>query len=112
MTLSVDAYRRFPDGTEERIGPFSYLAGHESMRRRFYGSDLSHSLGLRLLPRLKDIYMIEVEGTELNDLRAEVEALLASVSGTEAADYWDFRLSNILEAISIAKTCNGVVTIG
>jgi hypothetical protein len=83
------------------IGGTPTLAGFESTRYTFYGSEESKSLGLTILPTLAhtDIY---AEGLDqLNALEAEVRILFDKFGPSES--YWHFRLGNILRAIEAAK---------
>jgi hypothetical protein len=56
---------------------------------------------------------LEVGGTDLLVLRQEVNVLKAGLEGAEA-DYWNFRLNNILAAIAAAEPfgSKGHVSIG
>lgn len=106
-----------PDGTRESLvpsEPHNDLAGFESGRRSFYGSDQVRALGLVFLPTLahQDIYASD---EDLAVLEYEARLLLESLHLLGDAEYWRFRLSNILEAVRLAKAVSnglGVVYIG
>lgn len=114
----VLAYRRMADGSLGDILPDSArdgdstLAGFESSRERFYGSDLAVRLNLKLLPGLigSDLW---VYGNELPELRRETLLLLHNLAPDEL-EYWSYRLGNIINAIERASVFgeDGVVYIG
>lgn len=116
MTLSVSPYIRDAEGNLEWLempSGFNELAGTEATRKTFWGSDRLKSLGLNILPGLisADIF---AEDTELRVLESEIDNLLinlSSICNDEEFDYWNFRLSNIKEAIRLAKENNGGVCI-
>ena len=106
MTLKVHAYVRDSDGGMEFLPvPSSEgapeLAGFESTRYTFYGSEEAKKLGLKILPTLAEVYGVHIEGETLNELKKEVEILLKCLSAVD--EYWPFRLNNILRAIEVAK---------
>jgi hypothetical protein len=106
MTLLVCAYKRLADGSIEWLAeslPGSDLAGFESMRQTFWGSDSAKGLGLVLLPTLAsaDIW---AEGTDLDVLETEIAILSAHLDTVaEQQDYWLVRLANVKNAIGRAK---------
>jgi hypothetical protein len=119
MTLSVEAF--YIDDDVQHIdielpsdSSCNHLAGIESSRRTFYGSELAISLGLSLLPQLAESSMLEVTGETVEVLEAEVRLLLANLDGFNDDGYWLFRLNNILAMIELAKPFGdkGVVSIG
>lgn len=114
MTLSVSAYRRNKDGSEVNLPLPSDLAGFESTRCNFYGSEQSIKLGLKLLPTLKDFAFLHVGGEELPVLLAEINILLESLPTGPAGEYWRFRLNNIRTAVQCASMYGqaGYVVIG
>lgn len=115
MTLSVDVYIKGPDGEEQRLDLPSDLAGVESARRTFYGSEISRGLGLKWFPMLSGRYQLECEGNELHELRREAVLLFQYVHDNDEEEYrhyWSFRLNNIFNAIDAALHFDGVVTIG
>lgn len=114
MTLSVSAYYRNEDGSQVELPLQSNVAGVERARIDFYGSEQTRLLGLKLLPVLKEYAMLEVCGSELPILLAEVSVLLESLSSGEEGEYWRVRLNNIKEAIQLASAYgeSGCVSIG
>ena len=104
MTLSVNAYYLDKEGNEIDI-PFlpesnaNELAGVETSRKEFYGSEISKSLGLKILTRLKEQPFIAVERRNIDDLESEVKLLLDNLDKFSDNGYWAFRLNNILCAI-------------
>lgn len=117
VTLSVYAKEKLPDGTTVELvptEPHNELAGFESTRWSFYGSEYTRSLGLVLLPTLAHAN-IHASGDELDVLEREVRILLDHLDFVEDRTYWSFRLNNILEAVRRAKAVldgRGVVDIG
>ena len=117
MTLSVNAYYIDSDGNEVDIAfpsesTANNVAGFESCRNTFYGSDQVKELGLNLLPLLKNQAVIYAEGDELETLQSEINILLSNLEKFDEI-YWGFRLNNILTAIKLAKNFkNGRVSIG
>lgn len=106
MSLSVYACKIGPDGTREDLvpaKPLNDLAGVESARWSFYGSADVRNLGLTLLPTLahSNLYVM---GEELDMLEREVRILHAHINSAADAEYWSFRLNNILEALRLAKS--------
>lgn len=104
MTLLVTAYRitRDAEGEKtEQIECSSNLAGTEETRATFFGQLGERSLGLVMLPSLAttDIY---ARGYELKRLMDEVSLLMAHLTSAELT-YWQFRLTNILQAIDAAS---------
>ena len=104
MSLLVNAYRIDANGRwiDLPADQNNYdLAGFESTRRTFYGSEKSIQLGLKILPELahNDIYAKGEE--QLDALGAEVSVLRNSLDPSD--DHWHFRLGNILRAIQLAK---------
>ena len=118
MSLLVNAFRRGDKGEMIFLDPSDHsqeLAGFESFRTTFYGSQTARNFGLRLLPSLAeaDLY---VEGRELASLREEAELVLQNINlfTDEAAADWevlDLRIKNILGAIDRARQANGGVVI-
>ncbi|MEL6488778.1 MAG: hypothetical protein AAFQ95_02350 [Cyanobacteria bacterium J06621_3] len=124
MTLSVYPYRRTANGDIEWLetpSDFTDLAGLESTRQSFWGSDELKSLGMSLITTLAntDIY---AEGCELIRLEEEiktVEDYLFTLSESGSASITDKeityrieRLSNVSAAIEVAKRYQGGVYIG
>jgi hypothetical protein len=117
MSLIVLAQKRLPDGSTEDLiptPPHNDLAGFESTRLSFYGSERARNLGLVLLPVLahQDIH---ASGADLAILERETRLLLDNLDVATDHAYWSFRLNNILEAIRLAKSVTngvGVVYIG
>ena len=116
MTLSVSPYIRDEEGNLEWLempSGFNELVGTEVTRKTFWGSDRLKSLGLNILPSLisTDIF---AEKNELGVLENEIDHLISNLSSMykgEEFNYWNFRLSNIKEAIGVAKEKNGGVCI-
>lgn len=114
MTLSISAYYRDKEKTVQlldQLGAPETLAGFESYRDDFYGSEVLQSYGCKILPKLAegDIY---AEGPELDILEREVRMLLDKLpaltaalgaSDKEAQDHYGFRLNNILKAVEKAR---------
>lgn len=117
MSLIVLASKELPDGSTIDLAPtppHNDLAGFESTRLSFYGSEYARSLGLVLLPTLAhgDIY---ASGDDLAMLEREVRLLLDNLDPAADRAYWSFRLNNILEAVRVAKAVSdglGIVYIG
>jgi hypothetical protein len=112
MTLMISA-QRFDGECWVDLALDSDLAGLENTRRTFYSSDLTMSLGLRLLPQLR-LANLFVVGDELIELRAEVTTLLAAIIGRTDEQYWVERLNNIAKAVElvIGYGADGAVAIG
>ncbi|WP_386825351.1 hypothetical protein [Lysobacter brunescens] len=100
-----------PNNDLERLELPSDLAGFESTRYTFYGSDFAKSMGLKLFPLLAEEYWFEFEGDELDELRREAVMLYEHVIETEVGGYWAFRINNILNAIDAARHFDGLVRI-
>lgn len=114
MTLSVNVYLRHSDGTFTdliEIGSPESLAGPEAFRFSLYGSAEMRSLGTRLLPELarSDLW---VEGSELDELKAEVTTALTHFGAYGGETSFSNRLTNILNAINLAQENGGGVHIG
>ena len=111
MSLIVLAQKILPDGSTEDLvptAPHNDLAGFESTRVSFYGSEHARKLGLVLLPMLAQ-QDIHASGADLAILERETRLLLDNLEATTDHGYWSFRLNNILEAIRLAKSvANGV----
>jgi hypothetical protein len=103
MTLTVRAYYFDPQGLEHCIPIASDLAGVESARHNFYGSELALSGGATILPRLAEQASLRLGGPELRTLKAEVDMLRRAVMGRADQEYWMFRLANISAAIEGAE---------
>lgn len=101
MTVTVSVYTKEGLGKIVELPLHSEVAGFDSARSSFYGSERAIGGGLRLLPMLRDEVVLEVCGDELQTLKREVEFLRAGLSGEEAK-YWEIRLDNISEAIEVA----------
>jgi hypothetical protein len=102
MTLSVRAYYIDADGLEHDLPLPSDLAGVEDSRYSFYGSDRALTLGLAILPELREHAAVQVSGSQLEILRTEIAALRDSTAGRKDQEYWAFRLGNIDHAIEQA----------
>lgn len=113
MTLSVDAFRRGDNGEIIWLELPSDLAGTDQTRYRFYGGEKALNAGLVLFPSLRDSAPLVVSGEDLGSLEKEVRILQTLVAPAEA-EYWEFRLNNILAAISEAQKhgVHGGVSIG
>jgi hypothetical protein len=117
MSLSVSAYKRNSENELEWLTPaepFNDLAGFESTRKNFWASEEVRNLGLTLLPTLKE-RDIWAEGVELIQLESEINILahaLPALNSSYGYEYLQFRLSNIKEAIRLAKESLGGVNIG
>lgn len=117
MSLSVSAYIRHSENELEWLTPeepFNDLAGFESTRKNFWASEEVRKLGLTLLPTLKE-QDIWAEGVELNQLESEINILvqaLPNLNSSYGYEYLQFRLSNIKEAVRLAKKFCGGVNIG
>ena len=108
MTLSVSAYSRGADGGFVEIALASDLAGFESTRRSFFGTQWARALGLRLLPYLGQQSELWVEGDLLRELAEEAAALRAAVRGRDDEEYWVSRLANIATAIALAGPAGAI----
>ncbi len=91
------------------------LAGSESTRTELWGSEIINSLGLKLLPTLTH-KNIEVEGSEMLELEAEVNTVQDNValiaSNAPIDEYSILAITrNILKAIDRAKKIEGGVVI-
>jgi hypothetical protein len=91
------------------------LAGLEVDRKRFYGGQAAHSLGLRLFPTLveRDLF---AEGEDLMALEGEARLVLANISRfTEQAgadgETLRLRIQNILDGIDQARQTGAGVAI-
>ena len=80
-----------------------------------YGSPVTRSLGLTLLPSLseQDIY---AEGDDLDVLGREIETLIQNIAllAPDQEDQWEsvlLRFRNIANAVAEAKSLNGTVVI-
>jgi len=102
VTLTVDAFKLDEDGGFVWLPLQSDLAGFNSARHNFYGSKAARDAGLTLLPSLREIVPLTVIGPDLELLRREVQILRTLVK-TDQAEYWNFRLDNILLAIEEAE---------
>jgi hypothetical protein len=113
MTLSVDAFRRDKNGEIVWLPLPSDLAGTDQTRYGFYGGEKAVNAGLVLLPTLRDSSPLMVSGMDLKILKQEV-MILHSLLGSDEAEYWNFRLNNILAAIKEAEKYGafGGVSIG
>lgn len=106
MSLIVSAYKRLPDGSVEWLDVADHsndLAGFESSRRTFWGSDTVKALGLSLLPTLasSDIW---AEGADLVLLESEIDTLSSHLDlFPDQQEYWRVRLANVKTAIQSAK---------
>ena len=107
MSLSVNAYHIDANGkwidleTGPPEGPNYTLAGFESTRHTFYGSEKSIQLGLTILPGLANGDIYAKGEKQIAALNAEVKVLLENLDPSD--DYWQFRLGNIIRAIEAAK---------
>lgn len=118
MSLLVNAYRRNDAGEMVFLDPddgSKELAGFEVYRKTFYGGEAAQSLGLRLLPSLRetDLY---VEGEDLNKLQSEAQLVAQNIQlfVAEAGDNAEGllpRIRNILDAIDRARKDHGGVVI-
>jgi hypothetical protein len=118
MSLLVNVYTRDENGKMEFIDPedsSEELAGFEAFRRTFYGGQTALSMGLQLLPQLAqtDLYC---EFAELEQLKEEANMIQKNVgSFTREAgkdeECLQFRIKNILAAISRAERVGGGVVI-
>lgn len=111
MTLTVDVYIKMPNGKEEPLELLSNLAGFESTRYTFYGSEFAKAMGLKLFPTLAEGGFIELDGDALDELRRETLMLYEHVIGTEIEEYWTFRLNNIFNAIDAARHFDGLIRV-
>jgi hypothetical protein len=121
MTLIVHPYRRGPNGEVIRLEakpshPHNDLAGFEASRHRLWGAPVMLKLGLELLPSLAE-YDLYVENEQLDQLKAELETILAALPELTSATHHDeefirFRVGNIAEAIRLARAAGGGVYIG
>jgi hypothetical protein len=113
MSLKVFAYRRrTPDAPVEFLdvkpqSPNTEMAGFESMRTTFWGSDALVRRGLEILPRLRDADVF-AEGPELDKLERELATVLDDLPAIERetrcdARTVDDRVRNIREAIRLAR---------
>jgi hypothetical protein len=106
MSLIVSPYKRLPDGSVEWLAMPDHsnqLAGFESTRQTFCGSDTAKALGLSLLPTLalSDIW---AEGTDLDRLETEIDTLSAHLDlFPDQQEYWRLRLANVKSAVQSAK---------
>lgn len=117
MTLTVNAYSIDENGLPvdlEFPSDSNDLAGTESSRKSFYASAIALKLDLKLLPMLASHACIKIEGSQLDELEAEVLLLINNLSQFNDDGYFEFRLKNILAAITLAKPYgpNGGVYIG
>ncbi|NHZ89815.1 hypothetical protein F2P45_12445 [Massilia sp. CCM 8733] len=87
MTLSVTAQYIDQDGKWNDLPLTSWVAGVETTRQSFYGSDVAIGAGLVLLPRLLDENTVDVSGAELADLKREV-LIMWDLVEEEERDYW------------------------
>jgi hypothetical protein len=116
MTLCVDTYIYDENGEMKYLQAESGkdLAGFESYRNTFYGSDFVKSLNLKKLYSLRegDLW---AEGKELNELETEVKTFMKNldkfVRRIEDKLHFEFRLQNILDAIKKAKEIGGGVVV-
>jgi hypothetical protein len=118
MTLLVNAYKRDEAGKMIFLDPEDHaqeLAGVEVFRKTFYGGRAARSLGLRLFPFLAegDLYC---EGDNLAALHLEADLISQNIGlfTEEAAadnEKLQFRINNILAAITRAQRAGGGVVI-
>jgi hypothetical protein len=115
MTLLVNVYRYEESGEMIILEPNNHseeLAGFESYRNTFYGSQVAKSLGLQLLPTLANTNLY-VESQDLINLQLEAELILQNMFlfiGIDAETI-QFRIHNILKAIAQAREIGGGVVI-
>ncbi|MBA3870739.1 MAG: hypothetical protein H0X30_16490 [Anaerolineae bacterium] len=91
------------------------LAGYEATRNELWGTEVISSLGLKLLPTLA-YADLEVEGNQILELEAEVNAVQDNVvliaSNAPIDEYSILAITrNILKAIDRAKKIDGGVVI-
>lgn len=116
MSLSVWTYVYAENGERKYLETErgKDLAGFESWRNTFYGSDFVKNLNLRKLYSLKegDLW---VEGKELIELETEVKTFLQNldkfVKRADDKSGFEFRLQNILDAVKKAKETGGGVVV-
>ena len=104
MTLWVTSYRLNRDGSKTELPQQSNLAGVESSRNDFYGSEQHRKLGLKLLPELNEVAVLQVRGASLATLLLEIELLLQELPPGQEGEYWRVRLNNIKAAIGAASS--------
>jgi hypothetical protein len=106
MSLIVCPYKRLADGSVEWLNVAEHgseLAGFESTRQTFWGSDTTKALGLLLLPMLAsaDIW---AEGADLDLLETEIDILCSHLDlFPDQQEYWQIRLANVRKAVQSAK---------
>lgn len=119
MTLRIDASCIDKDGNRNNIdlGLGGHLMGFESYRQTFWGSPFMIDMGLKILPSLAQKAIIFVKDDELDILREEaitiqqnLDFVLKNVHNDE--QFVMHRTDNIINAVDIAKKCNGEVSIG
>ena len=117
MSLTVNTYRKLPDGNMDFIEvPHSEeVAGFEHCRHELWGHESVRALGLSLLPSLAhtDIY---ADSESVAQLESETQQIIAHVAEiAEAtqyrADFITYRCQNILGAIRRAREIGGGVVI-
>ncbi len=120
VSLSVDAFVRDQDSGERKYldvtNPEKQTAGFERYRTDFWGADVMKSLGLTLLPMLKEQYGLEVEGTALDELEREAETILENITLVSQNTHLtlqdvQFYVGNVLDAIHMARGVRGGVII-
>lgn len=119
MTLSIGVLTFDEAGnmTIHDVGPGRDLAGFEVYREQFWGAQIMLELGLELLPRLRDGIWLWVEQPDLERLEREAEIIIQHSAEISAATLVEehkvlWYANNLLNAIAIARTVNGIVDIG
>jgi hypothetical protein len=114
MSMWIGACYDTPEGECVCIPMPSNLGGFESARHNYYGSAKALSLGLTLLPQLRELAYLEIRGAEFDRLSAEIDILWAQEPAGESGDFWRFRLTNLRNAIALARAHGetGYVSIG
>ncbi|NHZ41705.1 hypothetical protein [Massilia aquatica] len=102
MTLSVTARYRDRNGDWNTLPLAYHVAGVETTRHSFYGSEVAIGAGLVLFPRLLDEPMLDLYGAELAELKREV-LIMWDLLEEHSRAHWEERLGNILDAIELAS---------
>lgn len=119
MTLSIGVFTYDEAGNlaHHDLDPGRDLAGFEVYRTQFWGAQIMLDLGLELLPRLREGIWLWVDQPDLAQLEREARIILEhNVQIAEVTVVEEHKVlwyaNNLLNAIELARTINGVVDIG
>ena len=117
MSLSINVKYTDEKGNEQHVDLESHLMGFETCRHDFWGMPVMLEPGLKILPSLKTVGYLVIEGDQLSQLKDEAFIIQSSVDVIDKQVRFDryfimSRSQNVINAVETAKELKGRVTIG